>query len=54
MNKPKQTFTLSHHTMCNSFFSQCISGHRAQEAVEMLKTFYKQENPNGEDVEEPA
>ncbi|XP_044025131.1 tRNA-specific adenosine deaminase 2 isoform X1 [Siniperca chuatsi] len=25
---------------------QCVSGHRAEEAVEMLKTFYKQENPN--------
>ncbi|XP_030577469.1 tRNA-specific adenosine deaminase 2 isoform X2 [Archocentrus centrarchus] len=25
---------------------KCISGHRAEEAVEMLKTFYKQENPN--------
>ncbi|XP_066533066.1 tRNA-specific adenosine deaminase 2 isoform X2 [Hoplias malabaricus] len=25
---------------------KCISGHRADEAVEMLKTFYKQENPN--------
>ncbi|XP_038132910.1 tRNA-specific adenosine deaminase 2 [Cyprinodon tularosa] len=25
---------------------RCVSGHRAQEAVEMLKTFYKQENPN--------
>ncbi|XP_028858230.1 tRNA-specific adenosine deaminase 2-like [Denticeps clupeoides] len=25
---------------------QYISGHRADEAVEMLKTFYKQENPN--------
>ncbi|XP_028913768.1 tRNA-specific adenosine deaminase 2 isoform X1 [Ornithorhynchus anatinus] len=25
---------------------QCIPGHRAKEAVEMLKTFYKQENPN--------
>ncbi|XP_026196626.1 tRNA-specific adenosine deaminase 2 [Anabas testudineus] len=23
-----------------------VSGHRAEEAVEMLKTFYKQENPN--------
>ncbi|KAM7368352.1 hypothetical protein PAMP_014576 [Pampus punctatissimus] len=28
----------------NSF--KCVSGHRAEEAVEMLKTFYKQENPN--------
>ncbi|XP_016888997.1 tRNA-specific adenosine deaminase 2 isoform X2 [Cynoglossus semilaevis] len=28
---------------------QCVSGHRAEEAVEMLKTFYKQENPNGEE-----
>lgn len=27
---------------------QCVSGHRAEEAVEMLKTFYKQENPNGD------
>lgn len=27
---------------------QCIPGHRAEEAVDMLKTFYKQENPNGE------
>uniref|UniRef100_A0A3P8T794 tRNA-specific adenosine deaminase 2 n=1 Tax=Amphiprion percula TaxID=161767 RepID=A0A3P8T794_AMPPE len=26
---------------------KCVSGHRAEEAVEMLKTFYKQENPNG-------
>ncbi|CAJ1077666.1 tRNA-specific adenosine deaminase 2 [Xyrichtys novacula] len=25
---------------------RCVSGHRADEAVEMLKTFYKQENPN--------
>ncbi|XP_027621491.1 tRNA-specific adenosine deaminase 2 isoform X1 [Tupaia chinensis] len=25
---------------------QCIPGFRAEEAVEMLKTFYKQENPN--------
>ncbi|XP_018598069.1 tRNA-specific adenosine deaminase 2 [Scleropages formosus] len=25
---------------------ECISGFRAEEAVEMLKTFYKQENPN--------
>ncbi|KAB5517260.1 hypothetical protein PHYPO_G00187630 [Pangasianodon hypophthalmus] len=25
---------------------KCIPGHRAEEAVEMLKTFYKQENPN--------
>ncbi|XP_013999979.2 tRNA-specific adenosine deaminase 2 isoform X2 [Salmo salar] len=25
---------------------KCISGFRAEEAVEMLKTFYKQENPN--------
>ncbi|TNM94464.1 hypothetical protein fugu_017223 [Takifugu bimaculatus] len=25
---------------------KCVSGHRAGEAVEMLKTFYKQENPN--------
>ncbi|XP_069033547.1 tRNA-specific adenosine deaminase 2 [Embiotoca jacksoni] len=25
---------------------RCVSGHRAEEAVEMLKTFYKQENPN--------
>ncbi|XP_072536543.1 tRNA-specific adenosine deaminase 2 isoform X2 [Salminus brasiliensis] len=25
---------------------KCLSGHRAEEAVEMLKTFYKQENPN--------
>lgn len=28
-------------------YFQCVSGHRAGEAVEMLKTFYKQENPNG-------
>uniref|UniRef100_A0A3B4EUM7 tRNA-specific adenosine deaminase 2 n=1 Tax=Pundamilia nyererei TaxID=303518 RepID=A0A3B4EUM7_9CICH len=27
---------------------KCISGHRAEEAVDMLKTFYKQQNPNGE------
>uniref|UniRef100_A0A3B3R9P3 tRNA-specific adenosine deaminase 2 n=1 Tax=Paramormyrops kingsleyae TaxID=1676925 RepID=A0A3B3R9P3_9TELE len=26
---------------------KCISGFRAEEAVEMLKVFYKQENPNG-------
>uniref|UniRef100_A0A3Q3E7K2 tRNA-specific adenosine deaminase 2 n=1 Tax=Labrus bergylta TaxID=56723 RepID=A0A3Q3E7K2_9LABR len=26
---------------------KCVSGHRAEEAVEMLKSFYKQENPNG-------
>lgn len=25
---------------------KCVAGHRAEEAVEMLKTFYKQENPN--------
>lgn len=25
---------------------KCVSGHRAEEAVEMLKAFYKQENPN--------
>ncbi|XP_029966187.1 tRNA-specific adenosine deaminase 2 isoform X2 [Salarias fasciatus] len=25
---------------------KCVPGHRAEEAVEMLKTFYKQENPN--------
>ncbi|XP_070705771.1 tRNA-specific adenosine deaminase 2 [Pempheris klunzingeri] len=25
---------------------KCVSGHRAEEAVAMLKTFYKQENPN--------
>ncbi|XP_034004053.1 tRNA-specific adenosine deaminase 2 [Trematomus bernacchii] len=25
---------------------KCVSGHRAEEAVEMLKTFYRQENPN--------
>ncbi|KAL3979365.1 aquaporin-3 [Sarotherodon galilaeus] len=25
---------------------KCISGHRAEEAIDMLKTFYKQENPN--------
>uniref|UniRef100_A0A8D2JDR0 tRNA-specific adenosine deaminase 2 n=1 Tax=Varanus komodoensis TaxID=61221 RepID=A0A8D2JDR0_VARKO len=25
---------------------QCIAGYRSEEAVEMLKTFYKQENPN--------
>ncbi|KAI5627145.1 tRNA-specific adenosine deaminase 2 isoform X1, partial [Silurus asotus] len=25
---------------------KCVPGHRAQEAVDMLKTFYKQENPN--------
>ncbi|EHB10015.1 tRNA-specific adenosine deaminase 2 [Heterocephalus glaber] len=28
-------------------FHQCIPGYRAEEAVELLKTFYKQENPNG-------
>uniref|UniRef100_H0V5A6 Adenosine deaminase tRNA specific 2 n=1 Tax=Cavia porcellus TaxID=10141 RepID=H0V5A6_CAVPO len=27
-------------------FHQCIPGYRAEEAVELLKTFYKQENPN--------
>lgn len=27
---------------------QCIPGYRAEEAVEMLKNFYKQENPNGQ------
>ncbi|XP_061901023.1 tRNA-specific adenosine deaminase 2 isoform X1 [Entelurus aequoreus] len=27
---------------------KCVSGHRAEEAVEMLKMFYKQENPNGD------
>lgn len=26
---------------------QCIAGYRSEEAVEMLKTFYRQENPNG-------
>nr|XP_006012135.1 PREDICTED: tRNA-specific adenosine deaminase 2 isoform X2 [Latimeria chalumnae] len=31
----------------NSVLFKCISGYRAEEAVEMLKTFYKQENPNG-------
>ncbi|XP_061602676.1 tRNA-specific adenosine deaminase 2 [Cololabis saira] len=25
---------------------KCVSGHRGDEAVEMLKTFYRQENPN--------
>uniref|UniRef100_UPI003AAFE425 tRNA-specific adenosine deaminase 2 n=1 Tax=Centroberyx gerrardi TaxID=166262 RepID=UPI003AAFE425 len=25
---------------------KCVAGYRADEAVEMLKTFYKQENPN--------
>ncbi|XP_059897394.1 tRNA-specific adenosine deaminase 2 [Gadus macrocephalus] len=25
---------------------KCVAGYRAQEAVEMLKAFYKQENPN--------
>ncbi|KAJ6660197.1 hypothetical protein lerEdw1_018124, partial [Lerista edwardsae] len=25
----------------------CVAGYRSEEAVEMLKTFYKQENPNG-------
>ncbi|XP_061126524.1 tRNA-specific adenosine deaminase 2 isoform X2 [Syngnathus typhle] len=25
---------------------KCVTGHRADEAVEMLKMFYKQENPN--------
>lgn len=33
-------------TSCSSL--QCIPGYRAEEAVELLKTFYKQENPNGE------
>uniref|UniRef100_A0A671NV15 tRNA-specific adenosine deaminase 2 n=1 Tax=Sinocyclocheilus anshuiensis TaxID=1608454 RepID=A0A671NV15_9TELE len=27
---------------------KCIAGYRAEEAVAMLKTFYKQENPNGQ------
>uniref|UniRef100_A0A673LNG5 tRNA-specific adenosine deaminase 2 n=1 Tax=Sinocyclocheilus rhinocerous TaxID=307959 RepID=A0A673LNG5_9TELE len=27
---------------------KCIAGYRAEEAVEMLETFYKQENPNGQ------
>lgn len=31
-----------------SSLHQCIPGYRAEEAVELLKTFYKQENPNGE------
>ncbi|XP_048345348.1 tRNA-specific adenosine deaminase 2 isoform X1 [Sphaerodactylus townsendi] len=26
---------------------QCMAGYRSEEAVEMLKTFYRQENPNG-------
>ena len=34
---------------CVCVYFQCVSGHRAEEAVEMLKTFYKQENPNGDE-----
>ncbi|KAK1795775.1 hypothetical protein P4O66_008845, partial [Electrophorus voltai] len=34
-------------------WKHCIRGHRAEEAVEMLKIFYKQENPNGNPVNEP-
>lgn len=34
-------------TSCPSL-PQCIPGYRAEEAVELLKTFYKQENPNGQ------
>lgn len=34
-------------TSCSSL-PQCIPGYRAEEAVELLKTFYKQENPNGQ------
>lgn len=30
----------------NSAAFRCVSGHRAKEAVEMLKMFYQQENPN--------
>ena len=33
--------------MSSDLCVQCVSGHRADEAVKMLKTFYKQENPNG-------
>lgn len=29
------------------WFEQCIGGYRAKDAVEMLKAFYRQENPNG-------
>ncbi|XP_014448504.1 tRNA-specific adenosine deaminase 2 isoform X2 [Tupaia chinensis] len=32
--------------MCATALRLCIPGFRAEEAVEMLKTFYKQENPN--------
>ncbi|XP_036171967.1 tRNA-specific adenosine deaminase 2 isoform X5 [Myotis myotis] len=32
---------------------QCIPGYRAEEAVEMLKNFYKQENPNATGEEAP-
>lgn len=32
----------------NFSLHQCVPGFRAEEAVEMLKTFYKQENPNGQ------
>ncbi|XP_013888870.1 tRNA-specific adenosine deaminase 2 [Austrofundulus limnaeus] len=32
--------------VCVCVCVQCVSGHRAEEAVAMLKTFYKQENPN--------
>ncbi|KQK85534.1 tRNA-specific adenosine deaminase 2 [Amazona aestiva] len=28
------------------FANSCVSGYRAKEAVEMLKDFYRQENPN--------
>lgn len=44
---------IGHIFICQKSFSvlsfhQCIPGYRAEEAVEMLKTFYKQENPNGQ------
>lgn len=29
-------------------YHQCAPGYRAEEAVELLKAFYKQENPNGQ------
>ncbi|KAK1171512.1 tRNA-specific adenosine deaminase 2, partial [Acipenser oxyrinchus oxyrinchus] len=32
---------------CYLVFHNCISGCRAEEAMEMLKMFYKQESPNG-------
>ncbi|XP_075059333.1 tRNA-specific adenosine deaminase 2 isoform X3 [Mixophyes fleayi] len=33
-------------TLEDQFMETCIAGYKAEKAVEMLKTFYKQENPN--------